>query len=288
METSTPPPSYFTLKKMQTSCSESGPIEYSLIDQSGSVLSMNGLIGQTLKLEYHGNIQCMACQKTIKKSYQQGYCFPCTQKLAACDLCIVKPERCHFHLGTCREPSWGKSFCMQPHVVYLAYTSQLKIGITRQTQIPYRWIDQGALAAIPLFTTHSRYHSGLLEIQLAKLTTDKTNWRQMLKTQTCPIHDLKTVAQTLCDHDNIQKLCQSSDQWPENQTPTRVLEQHQVTHNHFPLDQAAPKIVSFNLDKTPCIEGQLLGIKGQYLVFDTGVINIRKYGGYEVNIQALG
>jgi hypothetical protein len=54
---------------------------------------------------------------------------------------------------------------------------------------------------------------------------------------------------------------------------------------HFPARQYPSKIVSFNLDKIPVVEGQLDAVKGQYLILDTGVINIRKYAGYLVDIS---
>ena len=118
----------------------------------GKLVNLNNLIGQKISLEHLGIIHCVACHRLINKSFQQGYCFPCTQKLAQCDLCIVKPERCHFHLGTCREPEWGETHCLQDHVIYLANSSGLKVGITRQKNIlnKSRWIDQGATQALPI------------------------------------------------------------------------------------------------------------------------------------------
>ena len=54
----------------------------------------------------------------------------------------------------------------------------------------------------------------------------------------------------------------------------------------YPVEQYPEKVKSHNLDKTPVIRGKLQGIKGQYLILDTGVINIRKYSGYELRIRA--
>ena len=119
-------------------------------DSEHQSIALNPLIGKELTLTFHGKIACKHCGKTTKKSYSQGFCYPCMIKLAQCDMCIMKPETCHHHLGTCREPQWGEQHCMVDHYVYLSNTSALKVGITRHTQIPTRWIDQGATQALSL------------------------------------------------------------------------------------------------------------------------------------------
>jgi len=144
-------------------------------------IEMNALLGKNIQLTFTAQMACVGCGRAIKKTFQQGYCFPCMQTKAACDLCIVKPELCHFHKGTCREPEWGQKHCMQKHVVYLANTSGLKVGITRFENVPQRFIDQGATQALPVFEVDSRYHSGLIEVKMAEFLQDKTNWRKMLQ-----------------------------------------------------------------------------------------------------------
>ena len=119
-------------------------------------VAMNALLGQQIKLNYMGEIHCLNCQRLTKKSYSGGFCFPCSHRLAQCDLCFMKPETCHYDAGTCREPEWGEAVCMQDHIVYLANSSGLKVGITRINQIPTRWIDQGATQALPIFRVKSR------------------------------------------------------------------------------------------------------------------------------------
>ncbi|HCO10506.1 MAG TPA: DUF2797 domain-containing protein, partial [Gammaproteobacteria bacterium] len=83
----------------------------------------NELVEKQVRLEFTGAIFCVNCGRKSSKSFNQGFCFPCFQKLAACDSCIIHPERCHFDQGTCREPAWGEQFCMQDHIVYLANSS---------------------------------------------------------------------------------------------------------------------------------------------------------------------
>ena len=151
-------------------------------------IALNPIIGKTLTLNFHGKIACKHCGKATKKSYSQGFCYPCMIKLAQCDMCIMKPETCHHHLGTCREPQWGEQHCMVDHYVYLSNTSALKVGITRHTQIPTRWIDQGAHQATVLLEVPNRYLAGIGEVALKNFFSDKTNWRKMLQNDAEPIN----------------------------------------------------------------------------------------------------
>ncbi|MCM1983277.1 DUF2797 domain-containing protein [Lyngbya confervoides] len=240
-------------------------------------LPLNPLIGQPLELEFSGRIYCQHCGRKTPKSYSQGYCYPCMKKLAACDLCILKPEQCHYHLGTCREPEWGETHCMIDHVVYLANTSALKVGITRSSQIPTRWIDQGATEALPIYQVKSRHLSGLIEVQIAKLMSDKTNWRTLLKGNGASL-DLKAKAQEVEVQigEFIQTLREAY-----GEDAVQPLEA-EITTIQYPVHQFPPKITAHTFDKTPLVRGHLRGIKGQYLLLDTGVMNIRKFTGYEV------
>ena len=166
-----------TLSKMTSEIGD--PVSYA-IPLGEERLAVNELLGKHLSLRYTGNIYCDNCGRATKRSFSQGHCYPCMQKLAACDMCILKPEQCHYHEGTCREPAWGDTHCMIHHIVYLANTSGLKVGITRETQVPTRWIDQGATQALPIFRVATRQISGFVEVELAKAMADKTNWRAIL------------------------------------------------------------------------------------------------------------
>ena len=145
------------------------------------MVDLNPLLGKRIQLCYQNRIYCVYCKKEIKRSFNQGYCYHCFKQLAQCDRCILQPEHCHFHLGTCRDEVWAKKHCMQPHVVYLANTSGLKVGITRRSQLPTRWLDQGAIQAIPVFFVQTRYQSGLLENALRQYVSDRTYWKRMLE-----------------------------------------------------------------------------------------------------------
>lgn len=260
---------------------KSKPVQYEL-PIGDQLVALNPLIGRPIKITYTGKISCVHCNRLIKKSFNQGYCYPCFTSLAQCDMCIMKPETCHYTAGTCREPSWGEQFCFQPHAVYLANSSGIKVGITRQTQIPTRWIDQGATQALAIFKVQSRYISGLIEIAIAKHVSDKTSWQQMLKNKAEPV-DL------VARRDELIAVCAAelakiSQRF--GQQALELLADEQPVDIHFPVDSYPVKVKSFNLDKNTEVSGVLHGIKGQYLLLDTGVINIRKFSGYELEFSA--
>jgi hypothetical protein len=244
-------------------------------------IPLNDLLGRRIALDYLGQINCLHCGRKTNKSFNQGYCYPCFQKLAACDSCIVSPEKCHYDAGTCREPQWAQQHCLQPHVVYLANSSGLKVGITRGTQVPTRWIDQGAVQALPVLGVQTRQQSGLIEALVREHVADKTNWRAMLKGQ---VDEIDLPAQ----RDRLLGLCAEGIAALQDRFGLQAIQPLPAAEPvaiRYPVVQHPTKVVSLDLEKTPQIEGTLLGIKGQYLLLDTGVINIRKYGAYQVRFR---
>ena len=268
------------LDKMQTQAQAGVEVQYTL-PVGEQRLALNPLLGQAIRLQHTGQIHCTACGRKTKKSYSQGHCYPCSQRLASCDLCIMKPETCHYAAGTCREPTWGEANCMQPHFVYLANTSGLKVGITRHTQVPTRWMDQGATQALPIFRVQSRYHSGLIEQICKAHVADRTDWRKMLKGDGEPM-DLAAARDKLMA-DCAEELAAFRSQFGED--TLQALPEAEVLGLNYPVRQWPQKITAHNLDKTPEVTGTLVGIKGQYLILDSGVINIRKYTGYELEVE---
>lgn len=253
-----------TLAKMPTSLID-GLVHYQL--QVGqSLIALNEQLGQTISLKYQQAIYCANCGTLTRKSYSQGYCYLCAQSLACCDMCILKPETCHHHLGTCRQPEWGLQNCFVDHVVYLANSSGTKVGISRRSNIPTRWIDQGAVSALPILSAKSRLQSGKLEVQFKQFISDRTNWRQMLKNEVQDV-DLNQIRDQLLP--KVDLLASE----PIMTTPLAI---------RYPVLEYPAKITSLNFDKTPNIVGTLLGIKAQYLILDVGVLNIRKFSSYLV------
>ncbi|MFP5384473.1 MAG: DUF2797 domain-containing protein [Bacteriovoracia bacterium] len=236
---------------------------------------LTSLVGKELRVAYSGNIFCSNCGKKTKKSYAEGVCYPCTMKLASCDLCILKPETCHYHKGTCREPQWGEENCFKPHYIYLANSSGLKVGITRKINVPYRWMDQGASEALAILEVKNRFISGQIEMLFKKHIADKTDWRKMLKGEPESINLLEWK----------EKLLKELEEDLKNFEYVKLDEE--VVKVKYPVERYPEKITSFNLDKTPEVFGRLIGIKGQYLIFDTGVLNVRSHSGYEVTLEEV-
>lgn len=242
-------------------------------------VALNERIGEPLSLRWTGAIACTHCGRATKKSFAQGHCYPCFKRLAQCDTCIMKPETCHYFQGTCREPEWGEQHCFQPHIVYLANSSGLKVGITRKTQMPTRWLDQGAIQALPILEVDTRQQSGFVEMLFKEQVADRTNWRAMLK------GDVETLDLTVERDRLFNRLESGLNQLRESYggDAIRTLEAP-PQHFHYPVSVFPKKVVSHNFDKQPLVEGVLQGVKGQYLILDSGVINLRKFTGYEIQV----
>lgn len=267
------------IKKMLSE--HQSPVQYYLPIGNENI-DMNAFIGKQLSMHFEGEIHCVSCGRKTNKSFAQGHCYPCFRDKAACDMCIMKPETCHFDAGTCREPDWAMTHCMQPHTVYLAVSSGTKVGITRGTQIPTRWIDQGASYALPVFSVNTRYQSGLIEVAIAKHVSDKTSWQKMLKgpPDEVDLEARRDELLALADKDisKIRKQFSEADITPIKDGDIYTFE--------YPVEQYPQKVKSFNFDKTPEVNGVLQGIKGQYLIMDTGVLNVRKFTGYRLMLES--
>ncbi len=266
------------IQKMRTQLSDTVQYQLPIGDQ---LVDMNPLIGSSISLTHTSSIHCIACGRKTKKSFSQGFCYPCFQSLAQCDSCIIKPEKCHYAEGTCREPQWGDEHCMIDHYVYLANSSGLKVGITRGTQIPTRWMDQGATQALPIFRVKDRLTSGLVEVIFKDHVADKTSWQKMLKGVAEPLD-------MLARRDDLFTQCESAISQLTEQLGADAMEylsDESVVEIHYPVNEYPEKVKSFNFDKTPEVSGVLNGIKGQYLILDSGVLNLRKFGGYELTLQ---
>ncbi len=255
------------------------PVQYRL-ELGEQSTGLNGLLGQSVSLRATGRISCIHCDRVTNKSFNQGYCYPCFQKLAQCDSCIMSPEKCHYDQGTCREPVWGDYFCMQDHIVYLANSSGLKVGITRASQLPTRWIDQGANQGLAVIRVRTRQQAGFCEAMFRQHVTDRTNWRAMLKSDADELdladHRDLLIAECISEIDALQKRFGIH--------AISVLTGVEPVRIQYPVVSYPEKINSIDLEKNTAT-GTLLGIKGQYMILDNGVVNIRKYTGYELELS---
>jgi len=273
-----------TLRKMHTKLDSAGLAHYEL-ELGGTRVPLSELLNHQLTLVARGEIFCVLCGRKTKKSFSQGHCYPCFTRSASCDICMVSPEKCHFDQGTCREPEWAQSFCFNEHVVYLANSSDPKVGITRATQIPTRWIDQGASWAKPIFRVATRQLAGLIETELKLHISDKTRWQAMLKGSPTEV-DLTALAAELTAivmpyvdtlTDQYGKASVRSVSGMDDVEPVKIIS--------YPVTQYPSKVKSLNLDKQPILSGRLTGIKGQYLMFGDDVFNVRKFSGYQVQLE---
>lgn len=239
---------------------------YALLDQTQ--IPLNPLLGNKIHITYMGEKACCHCGRKIKKTYNNGYCYRCFKVLPENDLCIVKPNLCHFDQGTCRDDTFGEQYCMQKHYVYLALSSDVKVGITRKENAFRRWMDQGAVSALPIAELPNRKSAGELEIYLSQYVADRTNWRKMLKNVIVP--------------KNLEEVRESLYEVIPEKFQTYLLTDEPVQQFTYPSLATPEKITALNLDKEPKVTGLLLGIKAQYLILDTGVLNMRRHAGYKV------
>ncbi|MEX1192182.1 MAG: DUF2797 domain-containing protein [Brumimicrobium sp.] len=266
------------LRKMNVQLLDDNSVKYTMRfydseQKTEEEIIANELIGKEITFSFDGTIICKSCGRKTKTSFNQGFCYPCFKNAPESAECIIKPELCRAHLGEGRDVGWEERNHNQPHFVYLAATDVIKIGVTRATQIPTRWIDQGASYAIRLAETPNRYLAGVLEVALKSEFTDKTNWRKMLKNEIDNNLDLEETKWEL------EELL------PDDLTEY-FSDEDEVTNINYPVLQYPVKVKSIGLDKIPVISGKLLGIKGQYFLFDGDrVMNIRKHTGYKVLLE---
>jgi len=256
--------------KMKTELA--GPVKYSL-PVGNNMVDMNALIGQKINMKFDGRINCVSCGKQTKTSFGQGFCYSCLQTAPEASESIMRPELSKAHLGIARDMEWAEKHDLIDHFVYLAVSSELKVGVTRNHQVPTRWIDQGASFAIKVARTPNRHIAGIIEVFLKDHFTDKTNWRAMLKNEILSDFDLIAEKRKVIGllPKELHKYIEPDDS---------------VTEIIYPVEHYPTSVTSIGFDKMPEIEGVLTGIKGQYLILDESkVLNIRKHNGYYIQFN---
>lgn len=257
------------LTKMQTECGE--PIQYYLVFEN-SFLHMNQLLGKDLEMEMVG-YQCLNCTKK-KNIFRQGFCYDCFFTSADAGDWILRPELSKAHLGIAdRNLDHETQAQLQPHIVYLALSCEVKVGVTRKTQIPTRWIDQGACAAIEVLEVPNRYLAGITEVTLKNHYVDKINWRKML-------------CNDVVEHDLVSERLKVEQFLPDEVKEYFHLNKYDIYKISYPVLDYPKKITSVNFDKRRTFQGKLCGIKGQYLIFENGTaFNVRASEGLMVRIS---
>ena len=236
---------------------------------------VNTYIGKQISLKWNGRIDCSKCLKKTDKSFGQGFCYSCFISAPEASPCILHPELCEAHLGKGRDIEYELKYHNQPHIVYLAATDIVKVGVTKISQVPTRWIDQGANKAIILAEVPNRYLAGKIEVALKDHFSDKTNWQSML----CNFQDETINLENEKWH--IHEILPSdlSCYWSEDDS---------IHTFNYPVEIYPTKVTSLTFDKTPEINGMLKGIKGQYLLFEDGqVLNIRRHTSYQIEFDEI-
>ncbi|MDO4230064.1 MAG: DUF2797 domain-containing protein [Capnocytophaga sp.] len=256
------------LQKMMTE--EANPVRYYL-QLEGDFLLVNSLINHKIKIEL-SHFQCLNCGKN-EPIFRQGFCKKCFFEIPQAADWIMHPQLSKAHLGIeDRDLEYEKQMQLQPHCVYLANSSKVKVGVTRRSQIPTRWIDQGAHEALIIAELPNRYLAGITEVALKEHISDKTDWRKML-TNIIEDVDLQQIRNQLFDF------------FPE-ETKKYFISDSKEINIHFPVEQYPTKVSSLNLLNTPIYNGVLKGIKAQYLIFeDNTVFNVRGSEGFYVKLS---
>ncbi len=254
-----------TLRKMQTELKET--VQYYEVFKN-DFIHVNQLLDKKLSIKHVAN-ECLNCGLD-KKIWRQGFCYDCFTSIPQAGEWIMKPELSRAHLDEeDRDLEYEKRVQLKPHIVYLANSSNVKVGVTRITQIPTRWIDQGAHEAIAILETPNRYLAGIAEVALKEFVADKTNWRKMLTNDVEDV-DLLRFRESMLPH-----IPQEAQEY--------IIKPNAETAINFPVLSYPKKVKTVNLSKTPSHTGVLKGIKGQYLIFEDGtVMNVRSHEGYVV------
>jgi len=257
------------LKKMRT---EIGPPVQYYLNLENDFINLNQALDKNLEISFL-KYECLNCHLD-KPIFRQGFCKSCFFEIPQAADWIMRPELSKAHLDKeDRDLAFEKKMQLQPHIVYLANSSNVKVGVTRKDQIPTRWIDQGAHEAIEIVEVPNRYLAGITEVALKEFVSDKTNWRKMLTNDLIDV-DLNE------EKKNLSKFI------PEETKPYYLENNSKETHIEFPVFQYPVKLKSLNLDKTPNYKGVLKGVKGQYLIFeDNTVFNVRGSEGYYVGLS---
>ena len=276
-------------RKMPSTVGSDGAVAYELYLEAprrgaGSpargvqVLPLNELVGKRISIRPSGTLHCVRCGLVVRKHYGEGMCYDCFSTAPEAAECIVRPELCRAHLGQGRDPVWEREHHDQIHAVYLAITSAVKVGVTRQSQVPTRWVDQGAAAAVQIARVPYRFLAGRLEVALKARYTDRTNWQQMLTQARGVVFDAGTEYRRV-----LEVLWRSAPDLARFVTPVAGW---RVQHLAYPVRHQPQRITSVRL-AADAFNAELEGVRGQYLIFSGGrVLNVRRHSGFAVVVKA--
>ncbi len=231
-------------------------------------------IGREVSIRFQGAIHCIESGRVIRKTYGEGLSYDAFLKSPLACPSILRPELSRIHEGVAlRDEAWEREHHLTPHVVYVSQTSHLKVGVTRAANVPSRWVDQGAVGAVVVANTPYRQLAGEMEVALKEVLSDKTQWRGMLQDVRLDEAALVEAKEECFDTLGVtyESFLEMSDE---------------VVSLNYPVEAYPPKVSSTKLDKCPEIDGRLVGIKGQYWLFEDGrVWNVRAHAGYRIAVE---
>ncbi len=264
------------IRKMRSTLGDVVSYKLPLYDvlEPGVEVDMNELIGKEIQLRFHDQINCVVTGRKVNKTFGDGMSYEAWRNSPMAVESVIRPELSRIHEGIAlRDEAWEREHHLAPHITYLSLTSGIKVGVTRDTQVPTRWIDQGAIEAILLAETPYRQAAGLIEVALKNYVADKTNWRRMLNNN---IDDSSTL---------LEKKEELLSLIPE-ELQQFISKDNTITKINYPVTQYPEKVKSIKFNKAPLIQKKLLGIKGQYLLLeDDLVMNLRSQAGYRITIS---
>jgi hypothetical protein len=259
------------LYKMRSVLKDENTVSYSLV-LSDRLFPLDVDDNRRISIRFTGRKNCISCGLLSTELLGNGFCPACYVTVPEAAECIFHPELCKAHLGEGRDVKWEQEHHNQPHFVYLARTSVIKVGVTRETQIPTRWIDQGADSAVCIAKTPHRAMAGKMEVMLKKHFADKTPWQKMLKNE--------------ISADNLQDAVHHAQTVLSNEYSEQLLQQAREVHFRYPVKRYPNTVKSVQLSRNEYFEGILSGIRGQYLMLDDGsVLNIRNHTGYHCVVE---
>lgn len=259
------------LSKMRVTPGE--PVRYTLA-LGGDDVAVNELLGAPLALTFTGVRSCRVCGARVERLFGEGYCYPHFLSDPSASPCIIRPELCEAHLGGGRDPAWEAAYHLRPHVVYLAHSGGVKVGVTGADHAGTRWIDQGAAAALRLAETPYRRLAGEIEVALKERFSDRTVWQRMLRGDPVDPDELLRARR-----DALAAVPDALARW--------CLADDAVTALVYPVSAYPAKVRSVDLGREGAVTGRLVGVRGQYLLFEGGAaLNVRRHTGHHVTLRA--
>jgi hypothetical protein len=236
---------------------------------------MNEMVGKNIRMVATGDVRCILHGEKLSKTFGEGLCWNGFQDSSNASPCIIHPELCQAHEGVALrgDMEWETNNHLIPHVVYLSFTSGVKVGVTSERNLFSRWIDQGARQGLVFARVPYRQLAGEFEVMLKEYVSDKSNWKGMLQPLFMENFDLLAAKENL--------LFEIPDAYQDF-----IDDEDKVWNIQYPCEDRPVNPKTWKLNSGNVYEGKLKGIVGQYLILENQqVLNIRSHAGHEVELN---